>query len=124
MNTQKTKRTQRIRRHARVRSHLSGTSERPRLNVYRSLISLFAQVIDDTVGKTLVSATIKDLPKKGGDAGERKGKIAQSYLLGKLIAEKSKEKNITTVVFDRGGYRYHGRVQAFAEGARDGGLVF
>jgi large subunit ribosomal protein L18 len=123
MNIQKAKRIQRERRHVRVRARVSGTSERPRLSVYRSLLGIYAQVIDDTAGKTIVAVTMKDAPKSG-DAGDRKGKVKTSYLLGKLIAEKAKEKGISMVVFDRGGYQYHGRIQAFAEGARDGGLVF
>jgi large subunit ribosomal protein L18 len=113
----------RKRRHARVRSLVSGTPERPRLSVSRSLRGMYAQLIDDTTGKTVVSVDTKS-NKVTGDVGEREGKIASGYLLGKAVAEKAKEMNITTAVFDRGGHKYHGRVQAVADGARDGGLVF
>ena len=85
---------------------------------------MFLQVIDDESGKTLVSVNAKvDMPK-AGDAGERKGKVAMAYLLGKALAEKAKVKGISAIVFDRAGYRYHGRVAAAADGARDGGLIF
>jgi len=124
MNKSKvTKQVKRQKRHARVRAVVIGTAERPRLTVFRSLTGMFVQIIDDTLGKTLVSAHTKT-DVKTGDAGERKGKLAVSYLLGLALAEKAKTAGITTVVFDRGGYRYHGRVQALAEGARDGGLQF
>ena len=113
----------RKRRHARVRARVSGTPDRPRLNVSRSLRGMYAQLIDDTTGKTLVSVDTKSKDLTG-DAGERSGKVAVSYLLGKTLAEKAKEQNITTTVFDRGGQKYQGRVQAVADGARDGGLVF
>ncbi len=112
----------RLRRHRRVRARVVGTAERPRLNVFRSLKNIHAQLIDDATGMVLAAANAREL--KAGDAGERTGKVAQSYLTGKALAEKAKTKNITTVVFDRGGYAYHGRVRALAEGARDGGLVF
>lgn len=115
------KRTRRIKRHARVRAKVIGTSKCPRLAVYRSLSAIHAQLIDDGKGKTLVSLITKKL---AGDAGERKGKIADSYLGGKALAEAAIAKKIKQVVFDRGGFRYHGRVQAFAEGARAGGLKF
>ncbi len=117
-----TKRKRQIQRHKRVRARVVGTGSRPRLSVYRSLRGLFAQIIDDTDGKTLVSVNAKE--KLTGDAEGRKGKVATSFLLGKVIAEKAKAKQITHVVFDRGGYRYHGRVSAFADGARGGGLQF
>ena len=123
MNKRKqTKETRRIRRHARVRSRVSGTAERPRLCVFRSLRGMFVQMVDDVAGKTLLSVHSKTL-EKGGDAGERKGKVATAFLLGKAIAEVAKAQNVNTVVFDRGGYKYHGRVQAVAEGAREGGLT-
>lgn len=112
----------RERRRIRVRTRLSGTAERPRLNVHRSLRGIFAQLIDDTNQKTLVSVHSKTVEK--GDAGERTGKTAIAYLVGKSLAEKAKAAGITVVVFDRAGYRYHGRVQAIADGARDGGLQF
>lgn len=112
----------RERRRIRVRTRLSGTAERPRLNVYRSLRGIFAQLIDDTNQKTLVSVHSKTVEK--GDVGERTGKTAVAYLVGKSLAEKAKAAGITAIVFDRAGYRYHGRVQAIADGARDGGLQF
>lgn len=112
----------RLTRHRRIRARISGTMERPRLNVFRSVKGMFAQVIDDAAGKTLASASMKEITK--GDAGKRAGKVAQSYLLGKKLAEKAQAAKVTAVVFDRGGYAYHGRVRAFAEGARDGGLQF
>ena len=97
---------------------------RPRLSVHRSLVGMFAQLIDDTNGKTIVSAHTKTDVKKATAAPDRSGKVAQSYLLGLALAEKAKAKGIASIVFDRGGYRYHGRVKALAEGARDGGLKF
>lgn len=108
-------------RHTRVRARVLGTEERPRLSVFRGLTMMEAQLINDEKGVTLCSATTRELK---GDAGERKAKVAAGYLLGKTIAEQAKQKGITKVVFDRGGYRYHGRVQAVAEGAREGGLEF
>lgn len=122
MKSEKTQK--RIRRHARVRAKLFGTENKPRLHVSRSLKAIFAQLIDDTNGKTLASVhSKKDVAKKTG-AGERKGKVATAYLLGLALAKKAKETGITRVVFDRGGYKYHGRVKAVADGARDGGLIF
>lgn len=119
---QLTTQQQRKQRHARVRSRVHGTAERPRLCVFRSLTGMFLQLIDDETGKTLASAHSKSI--KDGDAGEYTGKEATSFLLGKALAEKAKAANISVVVFDRGGYGYHGRVQAAAEGARAGGLQF
>ena len=113
----------RARRHACVRAKVNGTSERPRLAVHKSLTSMYAQIIDDSQKKTLVGLHSKN-HGKDGDAGERKGKVATSFLLGLAIAKKAKEAGVSTVVFDRGGYPYHGRVKAFAEGAREGGLIF
>lgn len=110
------------RRKIRVRAKITGTSERPRLNVHRSLTSVFAQLIDDTASKTLVSVHSKNI--KTGDVKEYKGKAAKAYLVGKEIAVQAKAKGITTIVFDRAGNKYHGRVAALAEGAREGGLVF
>ncbi len=109
----------RLRRHKRVRAAISGTAQRPRLNVFRSLNHIYAQIIDDVTGHTLVAASSQD---KGfsGSGGNREG----AKKVGQALAERAKAKNITTVVFDRGGYLYHGRVQALAEGAREGGLTF
>jgi large subunit ribosomal protein L18 len=111
------------RRKIRVRAMISsGTAEKPRLNVHRSLVNVFAQLIDDASGKTLVSVHSKTI--KSGDTKEYKGKIAKAYLVGKEIAIQAKAKGITTVVFDRAGNKYHGRIAALAEGARENGLVF
>lgn len=110
------------RRKIRVRAKVTGTTERPRLNVHRSLTNIFAQLVDDSASKTLVSVHSKNI--KSGDAKEYKGKIAKAYLVGKEIANQAKAKGITTVVFDRAGNKYHGRVAALADGAREGGLVF
>ena len=112
----------RIRRHARVRRNLTGTVDRPRLNVFRSLTGIYAQVIDDQAGHTLVSASTLD-----GDLREKlKGlkKSEQAKMIGQAVAERAKSKGITAVVFDRGGYRYIGRIKALADGAREGGLQF
>ena len=109
----------RLRRHTRVRGKISGTAECPRLNVYRSLNHIYAQVIDDVNGVTLVSAssTEKDFGMAGGNREAAKK-------VGETIAKRAVEKGISEVVFDRGGYVYHGRVQELAEGAREGGLKF
>ncbi|OGU63316.1 MAG: 50S ribosomal protein L18 [Stygiobacter sp. RIFOXYC12_FULL_38_8] len=111
----------RSRKHVRVRKKVSGTAERPRLCVYRSLSNIYAQVIDDTSGVTLAEASTlsKEL---GEEIKAAKGKVSKSKIVGKLVAKKAQEKGIKTVVFDRGGLRYHGRIQAVAEGAREGGL--
>ncbi len=110
---------QRLKRHKRVRAKISGTPERPRLNVFRSLNHIYAQVIDDVSGKTLVSASSveKDFGMTGGNCDAAKK-------VGQTVAERAVAKGITEVVFDRGGYVYHGRVQSLAEGAREGGLKF
>ncbi len=107
----------RLHRHVRVRGKISGTAEMPRLNVFRSSKHIYAQIIDDVAGVTLVSASSmdKDFELNGGN-------IEGAKAVGIAVAKKALEKNITTVVFDRGGYVYHGRVQALAEGAREGGL--
>jgi large subunit ribosomal protein L18 len=110
---------QRLVRHKRVRAKISGTPERPRLNVFRSGANIYAQVIDDVNGVTICAASSIE---KGfeGSGGNREA----AKKVGLMIAERAKEKGITTVVFDRGGYIFHGRVQSLAEGAREGGLVF
>ena len=111
----------RERRKLRIRKKISGTSERPRLSVFRSAKHIYAQVIDDASGATLVAvSTLTKGVKGGGDSEE--GKVGASKRVGQLLAEKCKEKNIAKVVFDRNGYMYHGRVVALAEGAREGGL--
>ncbi|MHC1773203.1 MAG: 50S ribosomal protein L18 [Flexilinea sp.] len=112
----------RIRRHARVRKNLAGTADCPRLNVYRSLDSIYAQIIDDQAGVTIASASTIDRGLKTEIEG--KNKTEQAKLVGKAVAERAKEKGITTVVFDRGGFRYMGRVKALADAAREAGLEF
>jgi large subunit ribosomal protein L18 len=119
----KTKENKRRRRHHRIRNKITGTGERPRLAVYRSLNHIYVQVIDDVTGRTLASAssTHKDVKSRLGAA---KGKVEKSRIIGELVAERAKSAGVTKVAFDRGGYLYHGRVQALAEGARKGGLEF
>ena len=113
----------RIRRHRRVRKKILGTAERPRLNVFRSNSHIYAQIIDDTQHKTLVSASTLTKEFKAR-VEDKKTKVEQSKIVGALIAEKAKEAGIEQVVFDRGGYLYHGRVKALAEAAREKGLKF
>ena len=110
---------QRLHRHTRVRAKISGTPERPRLNVFRSNTNIYAQIIDDVAGVTLVSASTLDKSFEGAT-----GNKEAARKVGKLVAERAQAKGIETVVFDRGGYVYHGRVQELAEGAREGGLKF
>jgi large subunit ribosomal protein L18 len=112
----------RLRRHARVRKNIAGTPERPRLNVFRSLTGIYAQVIDDQAGHTLVSASTLDKDLRDKLKGMKKSE--QAKLVGRALAERALSKGIQTVVFDRGGYRYIGRVKALADGAREGGLRF
>ena len=109
----------RLRRHTRVRGKITGTVQRPRLNVYRSLNHIYAQIIDDVKGVTLVAAS--SVEKDFGMAG---GNKEAAKKVGELIAKRAAEKGITEVVFDRGGYIFHGRVKELAEGAREGGLKF
>ena len=109
-------------RHARVRKKIHGTIARPRLSVYRSLNHVYVQVIDDEQGKTLAAASSLESAVKGQKNGKLKTDVAK--IVGTLISERAKEKGITTIVFDRGGYLYHGRVKALAEAVREGGLVF
>lgn len=109
----------RKRRHVRVRQKVHGTADRPRLNVFRSLRHIYAQLIDDHNGETLVSASSLDL-ESNGDLS--KGDVAKR--VGELVAERAKKQGIEAVVFDRGGYRYHGRIKALADAAREGGLKF
>jgi large subunit ribosomal protein L18 len=112
----------RKRRHQRVRRNVMGMPNKPRLNVFRSLKNIYAQVIDDLKGETLVAASSLDeqIKSKSGDLT----KTEQARLVGELVAERASEAGVKQVVFDRGGYKYHGRVQALAEGAREGGLEF
>jgi large subunit ribosomal protein L18 len=112
----KTGRERRYKRHLRVRNKVSGTAERPRLVVFRSLKHIYAQLVDDTTSRTL--ATVSDLSIEKGKKAERAAEV------GRLIAERAKTAGISRVVFDRAGYRYHGRIKAVADGARKGGLEF
>ena len=114
------KNAQRLKRHVRVRAKLSGTPGRPRLNVYRSNANIYAQIIDDVAGVTLVSASTLEKEFEGQATGNKEA----ARKVGKLVAERAKAKGIETVVFDRGGYLYHGRVAELAEGAREAGLEF
>lgn len=120
IHSPKTRGERRYRRHLRVRKRIRGTADRPRLVVFRSLKHIYAQLVDDDRGTTLlaVSDLTKDLALEGT------GKTAKSKAAGKLLAERAKAAGIVKVVFDRGGYRYHGRVRAVADGARAGGLEF
>ena len=122
MSNQKSRSQARARRHVRVRKHISGSPERPRLNVYRSSAEIYAQVIDDEAGNTIASASTID--------GELRGQLVklkkteQARLVGLAVAERAKAKGVSRVVFDRGGFKYMGRVKALADGAREGGLEF
>jgi len=118
----KNRTTARIRRHARVRSSVHGTSLRPRLNVFRSLSEIYVQIINDELGHTLASASSIDSELRKKTKGLKK--TEQARVIGKAIAERAKGKGIKAVVFDRGGFRYSGRVKALADGAREGGLEF
>ncbi len=114
----------RLRRHRRVRRKVQGTAERPRLVVHRSLKNMQAEIADDAAGKVLLGVSTLDPALKDLRAADGTTKTALSKAAGKLLAERAKEKGIARVVFDRGGFLYHGRVAAFAEGAREGGLDF
>ena len=120
MSSVKHKHESRVRRHRRVRKKIRGTAERPRLAVYRSNRHIVAQLIDDTSGHTLVSASTTEADLRSGPTGN----VAGAAAVGKLIADRAKEKKINVVVFDRGGFRYHGRVAALADSAREAGLEF
>lgn len=122
MDKAKEKRESRIRRHVRVRRKVAGTTERPRLAVYRSLEHIYAQVIDDTAGRTLVSASTVDREIRKAIAG--KPKTEEAKIVGQYIAQRAKAAGVTQVVFDRGGNQYHGRIKALADGAREAGLDF
>lgn len=118
------RREARLRRHIRIRKKVSGTAERPRLVMYRSLKNIEGQLVDDEAGVTLLglstlSKSLRDFEAEGDHRLQE-----QAFAAGKALAEQAREKGITSVVFDRGGYRYHGRVKAFADGAREGGLEF
>ena len=117
MIKKESKNVNRLKRHARIRKNLSGTSEVPRLNVFRSNTNIYAQIIDDTTGKTLVSASSLDMKLKGLN-------VEGAKQVGTEIAKRAQEKGITEVVFDRGGYQYHGKVESLANAAREAGLKF
>ena len=119
MITKQDKNKVRKKRHARVRTKITGTTERPRLNVYRSNKHIYAQIIDDTQGITLVSASTMDKDFNG-----TVGNVEGATIIGETIAKRATEKNIKSIVFDRGGYLYHGRVKALADAARENGLEF
>ena len=111
----------RLRIHERIRKHLSGTETRPRLCVFRSNKHIYAQIVDDSNGRTLVAASTRDADGKGDKGG---GNIAAAKTVGKIVAKRAKDKGIQAVLFDRGGYIYHGRVKALADAAREAGLKF
>ena len=121
-NSAKDRRYLRQRRHERINKKVRGTAQRPRLVVFRSLKHLDGQVVDDDKGVTLAGASTRS--GGSGDADDRTGKVAASYMAGVQLADQAMRAGVTDVVFDRGGYPYHGRVKAFAEGARKGGLRF
>jgi large subunit ribosomal protein L18 len=114
----KTKSDARLKRRKRIRGKIAGTAERPRLSVFRSNKSIYAQVIDDASGTTIAAASTQHLSAASGKKSEQASEV------GKLVAQRAKEKGVESVIFDRGGYLYHGRVKALADGAREGGLSF
>jgi large subunit ribosomal protein L18 len=127
MIPQREKNVIRKRVHVRIREKVAGTSARPRLNVYRSLNHIYVQLIDDAAGKTIVSASTNEKPETKGAKTKSKptgGNVAAAKALGKTIADRAKAKGVSSVVFDRGGYIYHGRVKALADAAREAGLKF
>jgi large subunit ribosomal protein L18 len=120
----KSRALQRRRRHLRVRNKIQGTADRPRLAVYRSLRNIEGQLVDDEAGRTLLGFSTLAPDLKGFKAEGKNPRVEAAFAAGKLLAEKARSKGVTAVVFDRGGFKYHGRVKAFAEGAREGGLEF
>ncbi|MCI9139836.1 MAG: 50S ribosomal protein L18 [Lachnospiraceae bacterium] len=122
MVNKKSRQSVRIKKHKRIRNRFSGTGDRPRLAVFRSNHHMYAQIIDDTVGNTLASAST--LEKELQSELEKTNNVDAAAYIGKVIAKRALEKGITTVVFDRGGYLYHGKVKALAEAAREAGLQF
>ena len=123
-DTASVRRKHRIRRHMSLRRQLSGTAEKPRLAVFRSLKNIYCQLIDDDRGATLCSASSRDLVKAGALEAKQAGSVAGATRVGEEVARRAKEKGISAIAFDRGGFRYHGRVKALADAARKGGLVF
>jgi len=122
MAVPKSRNSLRIRRHARVRRRIAGTVERPRLSIFRSLHHVYAQIIDDATGKTLVAASTREKALAEGLKSNSSSSAAEK--VGKTIAERAKAKGISAVIFDRGGYKYHGRIKALADAARGAGLEF
>jgi large subunit ribosomal protein L18 len=120
--SKKDRRLGRLRRRKHIRKHISGTPERPRLSVFRSLQHIYAQVIDDTQGETMAAASTLDPEVREQVDGLTK--VEQARIVGQVLATRALDKGVTKVVFDRGGYKYHGRVKALAEAAREGGLKF
>ncbi len=120
----KSRALQRQRRHLRVRNKVQGTADRPRLAVYRSLRNIEGQLVDDDAGRTLLGLSTLCAELKDFKAEGKNRRVEEAFAAGKLLAEKAKAQGVTSVVFDRGGFRYHGRIKAFADGARDGGLEF
>lgn len=123
----RSRRLRRRRRHVRIRKKVHGTGDRPRLVVHRSLRNIEGQVVDDDAGRTMVGfSTLSPAFREAapGDGDENGGKVGAARAAGKMLAEQARERGVVRVVFDRGGFRYHGRVKAFAEGAREGGLEF
>ena len=123
-NLRKSRTVQRAKRHARIRKKLKGTADRPRLVVFRSLRNMEGQIVDDDSFKTIVGVSTLSEALKGFKGKSPNPRVEVAFEAGKLLAEKAKEAGIEKVIFDRGGYKYHGRVKAFAEGARKGGLDF
>ena len=124
-NLKKGRAVSRVRRHKRIRKKVWGTAERPRLVVYRSLKNIEGQLVNDEVSRTLVGlSTLDEALRDFAAAAGKNRRVEHARAAGKRLAERAREKGIEAVVFDRGGYKYHGRVQAFAEGAREGGLKF
>ncbi|MEJ2542125.1 MAG: 50S ribosomal protein L18 [Gemmatimonadota bacterium] len=120
----RSRRDARLRRHLRIRKKVFGTAERPRLMVYRSIKNIEGQLVDDETGRTLMGLSTLSKALKGFEAEGDHRRQEQAFAAGKALAEQAREQGIESVVFDRGGYRYHGRVKAFADGAREGGLEF
>ena len=120
----KNRKLQRQRRHLRIRNKIEGTAERPRLVVYRSLKNIEGQLIDDAAGRTILGLSTLAPDVRDFEAEGQNRRVEHAFAAGKALAERAKAEGIETVVFDRGGYKYHGRVKAFADGAREGGLEF
>ena len=121
MSGRHTKEERRTIRHRRVRRRVQGTTERPRLSVFRSGKHIYAQLVDDSIGRTLAAASSREALGAKGDQG---GKVGVSFAVGKLMADRARQQGVKAVCFDRGGYLYHGRIKALADGARSGGLEF